>query len=244
MRNLLAAAALSLIAPLAAAQNSGPIIAYPPQNDTVSLSLALEDWVETQSARTELAIDASLPGSDAGKVRNNMLEAVKSLAQGVEWRFTTFDRSQDASGLEHWHAVMEARLPEAKLGGLSDRAKQASKPGLQINVQDVDFTPTLEETQAARFKLRGETYKKINEALTQLNQAEPDRKFRISNVDFGGLPNGDLEEVVVTARRSAGMPMAASAPIRGKGDGGQSFSLSEKVKVHVDVTFSALAPRE
>lgn len=243
MRNFAIAAALTSFAPFAAAQTPSPIIAYPPQNDTVGLSLALEDWVETQSARTEITIDASLPGSDAGKVRTNMLDAVKTLAQGAEWRFTTFDRNQDASGLEHWHAILEARLPEAKLGGLSDRAKQASKPGLQITVQNVDFTPTLAETQAARFKLRGEMYKKVNEALAQLNQAEPDRKFRISNIDFGSLPTGDLEEVVVTARR-AGAEMMAAAPMREKGDGGASLSLAEKVKVHVDVTFSALAPRE
>jgi hypothetical protein len=242
MRTLLIAAAISLTAPIALAQ--APIIAYPPQNDTVALSLALEDWVETQSARVEIAVDASLPGSDAGKVRSNMQDAVKSLSQGAEWRFTTFDRSQDASGLEHWHAVLEARLAEAKLGGLSDRAKQASKPGLQIAVQDVDFTPTLEETQAARFKLRGEMYKKINEALAQLNQAEPDRKYRISNMDFGNLSSAGLEEVVVTARRKTAMGMAAPAGPRGIGDGGQSFSLSQKVQVHVDVTFSALAPRE
>jgi len=242
MRKLPIAIALSLIAPLAAAQNPPPIVVYQPHDDTVGLSLALEDWVETQSARVELAIDASMPGSDAGKARANMLDAVKSLSSGTEWRFTVFDRNQDPSGLEHWHAVLESRLPEAKLGGLSDRAKQASKPGMQIAVQTVDFTPTLAETQAARFKLRGEMYKKVNEALAQLNQAEPDRKFRIANIDFGGLSGSDMEEIVVTARRGA-EPMMANAP-RGKGDGGAGLSLSEKVKVHVDVTFAAVAPRE
>jgi hypothetical protein len=242
MRNLTIIAALSLVAPLAAAQNSGPIIAYPPQNDTVSLSLALEDWVETQSARTELAINASLPGSDAGKARSSMLDAVKTLAQGAEWRFTSFDRSQDASGLEHWQAVLEARLPEAKLGGLADRAKQASKPGLQINVQNVDFTPTLAETETARAKLRSEMYKKVNEALAQLNQVEPDRKYRIARIDFGGREAIPFNEAMV-ARRNA-VPMAAAAPMQEKVDGGEAFSLSEKVKLHADVTFSALAPRE
>jgi hypothetical protein len=242
MRNLTIIAALSLVAPLAAAQNSGPIIAYPPQNDTVSVSLALEDWVETQSARTELAIDASLPGSDAGKARSSMLDAVKTLASGAEWRFTSFDRNQDASGLEHWHAVLEARLPEAKLGGLADRAKQASKPGLQINVQNVDFTPTLAETETARAKLRGEMYKRVNEALAQLNQAEPDRKYRIARIAFSDRQAVPLNEAMVAGRRSA-MPMAA-APMDEKVDGGEAFSLSEKVKVHADVTFSALAPRE
>jgi hypothetical protein len=242
MRRLPIAIAFSLVAPLAAAQAPSPIVVYQPHDDTVGLSLALEDWVETQSARVELSIDASMPGSDAGKARGNMLDAVKSLSSGAEWRFTVFDRNQDASGLEHWHAVLEARLPEAKLGGLSDRAKESSKPGLQIAVQTVDFTPTLAETQAARFKLRGEMYKKVNEALAQLNQAEPDRKFRISNIDFGSLSGSDMEEVVVTARR-VGEPMMAAAP-RGRGDNGAGLAMSEKVKVHVDVTFAAVPPKE
>ena len=153
MRSLILTAAIALGAPLAMAQTQ-PIMAYPPQNDTVSMSLLTEDWVQTQTARTERAVDASLPGSDAGKVRGDILTSVRSLAQGADWRFTVFDRNQDASGLEHWHAVVEARLPETQLGGLSDRAKQASKPGLQIKVQSVDFSPTLAEIEEVHRALR------------------------------------------------------------------------------------------
>ena len=175
MRSSALVAIVALTAPIAVAQTA-PVISYPPQNDTVSMSLALEDWVTTETARTELAIDATMPGSDAGKVRSDMLSAVKGLAQNAEWRFTRFDRDQDSSGLEHWHAVIEARLLENQLGGLSDRAKSASRPGLQIKEQAVDFSPTLAETEATRSKLRGEMYKRANEALAQLNQSEPDRK--------------------------------------------------------------------
>lgn len=168
---LLAAAALSLsigthVTPRAVA---GPTITLAAQDDQVSLSLALEDWVETQTARTEVAVDAALPGADAGKARAQMLAAVKELAQGAVWRFTAFDHASDTSGLERWHGILEARLPEAQLGGLSDRAKQASKPGLQLTVQTIDFSPTLAELEVGKAKLRGEMYKKINESLQQLN---------------------------------------------------------------------------
>lgn len=235
MRFLALAAALALLTPAAIAQTP-PIIAYPPQNDTVSLSLALEDWVETQTARTELAIDAAMPGSDAGKVRGDMLSAVKSLAQNAEWRFTRFDRDQDASGLEHWHAVLEARLPETQLGGLSDRAKQASKPGLQIRVQNVDFTPTLAETEATRGKLRGEMYKRVNEALAQLNQAEPDRKFRIQNINFGF--EAPTVRPIPYEARAAMTATAAVMPAPG------AVELSQKIQLHANVTFATLAPKE
>jgi hypothetical protein len=234
MRSLILTAAFVLTAPLAIAQTA-PILAYPPQNDTVSLSLVTEDWVQTQTARTELAVDASLPGSDAGKVRGDVLAAVKSLAQGADWRFTVFDRNQDPSGLEHWHAVIEARLPETQLGGLSDRAKQASKPGLQIKVQNVDFSPTLAEIEVTKAKLRTDMYKKVNEALAQLNQSEPDRKYRIMRIDFNG-PN------MIQSMPRMMKTMAAPAPEQDMSGG--DIALSEKAQLRANVTFAAVAPRE
>ena len=159
---------------------------------------------------------------------------MRSLAQGADWRFTVFDRNQDASGLEHWHAVVEARLPETQLGGLSDRAKQASKPGLQIKVQSVDFSPTLAEIEATRAKLRSDMYKKVNEALAQLNQSEPDRKYRIMHIDFNGL---------VTAPPLQKMARTMAAPMP-DAEMSSDVAVSEKAQLRANVTFAAIAPRE
>jgi hypothetical protein len=236
MRSTVLIAIVALASQVAFAQ-SAPIIAYPPQNDTVSMSLALEDWVTTETARTELAIDAAMPGSDAGKVRGEILNAVKGLAQAAEWRFTRFDREQDSTGLEHWHAVLEARLPEGQLGGLADRAKSASRPGLQIKEQTVDFSPTMAETEATRTKLRGEMYKRVNDALAQLNQAEPDRKYRIESINFGFAAPQPINYPMA---RAAAMPMlsASSAPETA------GVSLAQKVEMTANVTFAARAPTQ
>ena len=231
---IVALAAQTAVAQVALAQ-TGPIIAYPPQNDTVSMTLALEDWVTTETARTELAVDATLPGSDAGKVRDEMQNAVKGLVQSAEWRFTRFDRDQDSSGLEHWHAILEARIPENQLGGLADRAKSASRPGLQIKEQTVDFSPTLAETEATRTKLRGEMYKRVNDALAQLNQAEPDRKYRIENINFGFTP----AQSVNYGMRSA-VPMASMSASQEPAN----VSVAQKVEITTNVTFAARAPSQ
>ncbi len=233
MRSLAFAVALSLTAPLALAQT----VMAPRPDDTVSLSLTTEDWVQTQTVRTVLAVDAAFPGADAGKVRTEILGAVKKLADGVDWRFTRFDHNDDASGLERWNATLEARLPEAQLSGLSDRAKQASKPGLQVTFQQADFTPTLAETEAVKAKLRGDMYKKINDALAQLNQAEPDRKYRMMNVNFN--------DNAVTSRPANNLMMAAAPAMRAKSGGeDESFERSEKLQLNANVTFAAVAPKE
>jgi len=234
MRPFTIALAFALIAPLAMAQSA--ISARP--DDTVNLSLKLEDWVETQTVRTVLAVDAAFPGADAGKVRGEILGAVKKLADGADWRFTRFDHNDDASGLERWNATLEARLPEAQLSGLSDRAKQASKPGLQVTFQQADFSPTLVETEAAKTKLRGDMYKKINEALAQLNQAEPDRKYRVMQVNFEEASPIYAEAAQNLNRATVAAPMYKAA------NAGDGIERSEKLQLSANVVFAALAPKD
>ena len=234
MRSIALLSFLAFLAPKALAQT--PIVAYPPQNDTVSMALSSEDWVTSATAHTEIAIDAALPGSDAGKARGDMLGAVKGLAQNADWRFTTFDRTQDSSGLEHWHAVVETRLPESQLGGFADRAKQASRPGMQLKVQTIDFTPTLAETEAARAKLRGEMYKRVNDALSQLNQAEPDRKYRIESINFGAAPM-----MARTYNMLRGGAMAAASPAPEQ-TAVANVDVAQKIELTANVTFAAHAP--
>jgi hypothetical protein len=233
MRPFAIALALSLVAPLATAQT----VVNPRPDDTVSLSLKVEDWVQTQTVRTVLAVDAAFPGADAGKVRGEILATVKKLAEGADWRFTRFDHNDDASGLERWNATLEARLPETQLSGLSDRAKQASKPGLQITFQQADFSPTLAETESARAKLRSDMYKKINEALAQLNQAEPDRKYRVMHVNFND--NMVTPHPVDMVMAAAPGPRAFKAA-----DQEEGIERSEKLQLSASVTFAALASKE
>lgn len=233
MRSLAIAVALSLAAPLAFAQTA----VTPRPDDTVNLSLKLEDWVQTQTVRTVLGVDAAFSGADAGKVRGEILSAVKKLADGADWRFTRFDHNEDASGLERWNATLEARLPEAQLSGLSDRAKQASKPGLQVTLQEADFSPTLAEVEAAKAKLRGDMYKKVNEALAQLNQSEPDRKFRVMHINF------DNSAPIYGAGALAGAP-APAAMYNKMASPDEAVERSQKLQLSATVTFASMAPHE
>jgi hypothetical protein len=208
----------------------------PPVMDQVVLDLAAEDWVGTETALVTVSADAAATGADAGTQRADLLRAVDGLAPDAEWRIVGFDRSTDQAGLERWRAVAEARLTEDALAGLADKARQASRPGLQLRIASIEFTPTLIEMEAVRARLRAEIYGKAASELKALEQSFPGRRFRMGNIDFADQPP------VTYARktREDTQPMAmAAAPAQ---DG--PVNVSEKLVIRARVILSAVAPRE
>ena len=186
MKRLLAAAALILALTLNFAAKAEE---YKP-DDSVVFNLSAESWVTTKTARVTLSVEAAVSSNTAGTMRADMTKAVNDMVK-ADWRLTSFNRSEDTTGLERWSAQYEARVPENELNGLNDKAKKSSKAGMQIIVTDVNFTPTLEENQAAENALRTQIYKLANEQLAALNGAIAGRNYRIAKIDFvGGMQGG------------------------------------------------------
>lgn len=158
-------------------------------DDMVAFDLSAEGWVSTKSARVTLSVEAAVTGNMAGTMRTSMTKAVNDIVK-ADWRLTSFNRGQDQTGMERWSAVYEARVNEADLGGLHDQAKKTSKAGMQITVSEIDFSPTLEETQATMATLRTQIFKQANEQLASLNSTIQGRSFRIGAISFGnnGIP--------------------------------------------------------
>ncbi len=205
----------------------------PPVMDSVTLQLDAEDWVDTASARVLVSVDAAGAGADAGTVRSSLLEAIRSLVPKAEWRIVRFERATDSAGLERWRALAEARLPDTALGGLSDKARQASRPGLQIRVDAVEFTPTPAEVDTVRTRLRGEIYRKAAAELKALEQVFPGRSFRMGSIDF----DDDAMAVRMMRKEAQAMTMAAPAPADAA-----PLNVSEKLSVSARVVLSAVAP--
>jgi hypothetical protein len=226
MKKYLLAASL-LLSPL-------PAFADQPVQDTVTFQLKAEDWVQATTARVTVALDASLPGTDAAKVRQQMQQAVAALGE-ADWRFASFDHGTDQSGLETWHAELEARVKESALGGLADKAKAASKPGMQLKVTNTEFTPTLAETEAVKAKLRSQIYAAANDELKRLQTAEPDRKFRLGGVDFEeNTPGGGPVIRQLRGNAMAIMP-AAAAPASSDGE----VNVQQKMVLQARVTLAS-----
>lgn len=232
---------LAVLALVPIALAAAPAAAFEPRPvmDQVVLSLSAEDWVEAENARVIVAVDAALPGSDAASVRTEMLAALDQLAADAEWRFLSFDRFQDESGLERWRARAEARLPETALGGIADRAEDASRPGLQVRVENTDFSPTLAEIEAVEADLRSELYERAREELDRLNQVFPDRDYRVATIDFlnqGYHPTMDRRPQMMAASRAEMAP----APMA---DGG-GLSVSQKLTLTAQIVLQVLVPQD
>lgn len=207
--------------------------------DTVTFTLSSEDWVSTKTARVIINVEAAVNGATAGTARADMLKAVEGVAK-ADWKLTGFSRSQDQTGLERWSASFEARLPENALGGIHEAAKKAGKAGMQLSIAEIDFSPTLDETEAARATLRTKIYKSASEQLATLNATLPGRSYRIAEITFldAGMPQiYTMKAMSMPNRRMAAMATSAGAPP--ESDAAMAMQRSEKISVSAAVVFAS-----
>lgn len=206
-------------------------------DDMVTFDLSAESWVSTKTARVVLSIEAAVTENTAGSMRASMTKAVNDIVK-ADWKLTSFNRGQDQTGMERWSAVYEARVKESDLTGLNDQAKKVSKAGMQITVSGIDFSPTLEETQATMALLRTDLYKQANDQLVMLNNTITGRNFRISSIAFGDA-TGPVITKMARAPNSKVMTMAADG---GHGFASESDSMSreEKITMTAHIVYAAL----
>ncbi len=213
-----------------------------PREDNIAFDLTAEGWAVSKTALAIVNVEAAVGDKGAGALRADLTKAVNDMAPG-EWRLTALNRSQDQAAVEHWSATFEARLPENQLNGLSEAAKKQSKPGMQLTLADLVFTPTLDEIEAERNQLRRQIYKDATEQLTSLNSAFPGRAYRIAMINFTG--DTALDETAVMPQVFRGpqlmmKAMTAASPANSAAGPG-SIERFQKVRVTGRVIYAALA---
>ncbi len=230
MRRSLVPLALASLLFTAVPVVSAQTLPVQPMIDTVSFNVSVEDWVKTETALVTLVVDIAGNGN-GGTVRSDVLKAVAGIADRAEWRIVAMNPQSDSAGLERWQAQLQARLPEGQLSALGDRAKKASKPGLQVRVGGVAFDPTLAETEETRSALRDKIYAKVNAELKRLNAAFPGRNYRAGDISFTeqrmAMPASAYREKMVMA---AAAPMADALP-----------GVQDQMVLEARVTLSAFA---
>ncbi len=204
-------------------------------DDQIVLTLAMEDHITTENPLVHVSIDAAFNDSQQGKVRSEVLAALKKLDSKADWRLTNLNRRTDRSGLVQWSVQAEARMKADSLSGFEERAKKSSRGGFTIRLNNVDWTPTLAEREAGMRALRGQLYKAAMAERDMVNDAFGPRAFRIGLIDFVGT--GPLVQQTRAAKAEAGMmrTMAADASFAPQ----TGFSVSEKLRLKATVVLIA-----
>jgi len=194
-----------------------------PKPDRVVLTLSAEDWVDTSDALVSVSIAAAFAGDRTTSLRADMLKVLGELATDVDWRITRFVQGAGKAGLENWRIRAEARIAESGLGGLRDRARRLSKPGLQLVVVGTDFSPTRAEREKVAGHLRERIYTMVAEEAERLSRAFTGKTFRLHLIDFSGQ--------IVQHEAKRVRQMRAAAPAQLASDGGGAMSVSRKLIV-------------
>jgi hypothetical protein len=224
---------IPLLAALPAAAQDKPaaVLVGAERDAKVVLDLKAEAWVETKTALVRAVIEAAFASGQSGAVRTQALEALQKVAPQGQWHITSFDQLPDPSGLERWRLVGESRLEEAQTQGLRDRAQTASRSGLKITVESVDFTPTLAEREATLAGLRQQIYRDVKAELDRLNAVAAPQKYQARRIDF--LADRIAPEPLAKARGAQAVMMAAPAA-----DAGGGFDLAQKAIVRARVVLA------
>lgn len=181
-------------------------------DDEVVFTVAVESWVETTTATVRVVADLAVEAGRFAIARGELVALLKGLGTGAEWRIADFSKGRDDAGFERWRVTAEARLPEAALSELGSRLKAASKPGLALSVETIDYTPTLVEREAVINMLRGRVYARVAEEIGALEAVFRDRDFRVRLIDFtqGFRPQPRLMREGMVAAAQGDAPSVAN----------------------------------
>ena len=97
-----------------------------------------------------------------------------------------FSRTGSKANLEQIHAVAEARLPETALAGIREHAKSLSMEGQTYTIQDIIYSPSVDEISAVTAKLRSQIYTQAKAELGRLNAVFPQPNYSLYSVNFVG----------------------------------------------------------
>lgn len=211
-----------LISPVAQAQQM--------RDDTVTLDLSLEKWIETDSATVTVVADLAVKAGGLGMARAAMQADLTKISAKAPWRLVGNDRLRDEAGFERWRITAEARLPSTALGGIGSIVDELGEAGRSYTLLGIDFTPTLAEREVARAALRADIYQRAADELARLNAVYPTRDYRVAEIHTS--PNAMVRPKPAIMRRAETAPTFSA-------DTAGSDNVAEKVMLRASIRFAA-----
>lgn len=151
--------------------------------DKISFTVSAKQWVQTNSAKVTVNINATLSQTNLVKARSEIMGQLNQIAKG-DWHLTSFNRGQDNSGLEKLNVQAEIRINQNQLTDLYKNAKAVSKPGMKYEIGSIEFKPSLKEIESVKNDLRSKLYAQVNQELDNINKAYPGQSYSVNNIVF------------------------------------------------------------
>lgn len=175
-----------------------------PLQDSITLQIRDEVTVTNDTVRLTVPIVALIDSDTAEeKIRSDIRAALAKFVPGAEWQFNSIYRAPDGTGHERMQLNAVARVSERENNRLEQRAKDASRTGLQINPPQVDTTIPAAKLEEAEANLRISLVKKAVAEQKALSEAAG-RTYRLHSLNF--LNTGD-----VAIRKSAHLNATVAA---------------------------------
>lgn len=162
--------------------------ANPKQLNKIVYQLHAKNWVKTNKANVVISVNAIMQDQNLPHVQQEIMQKLNKLNAEQKWNIVTFSRSQDQSGLEKLHMVVNARLLETKLNNFRDRVKSLSKSGEKFQLQNINFEPSVKDMEQTRNALREQIYKQVKIELEQLNKTFPKQHYFLHDINFVQQP--------------------------------------------------------
>jgi hypothetical protein len=193
----------------------------------ITLQVTAEQWVPTKTALVSVGVNAAVNDSALETIQDALLRKLNTVSSLGEWHIISYERSLDKSGLEHLQITAQARLPMAALTGIRDKVKSVSKPGETFSVDDIQFTPSMQELRDANTALRNDIYQQVKDELARISKLYPEQKYYVHEVNFnvGLMPPG---------------PMPMNAMMQAKAGGG-SFAVGDKLVLRATAVLGSMA---
>ena len=215
--------ALALLVAAAPAAQAAERDPHRGQATRVVLELVEEGWVASDTARAMVAIDTAVRPENVARAPADIQAAIDGLAD-ADWRVTSFMRRRDETGLPRWRVLAEARLDAAAVSRLNDRAEDASEPGFRVSVIGLDYSPTLDEREAALADLRTAIRTRAEAERIRLARELGTLDWRIGRVDTTAerfvadrpmmMTTAETSRAVAAAPKSGGNdPAAPGLPV-------------------------------
>jgi len=176
---------------------------------------------------------------DQAALEGRIREALAAFVAAA-WSFSRIERDADAAGYERVGLVASARVRAAENWNLTERARLASREGLQIGAHKVDYSLSRERVDTAFDELRLEILRRAEAQARTLSEGSG-RTWRVGDIAFGAIDAGEHGQRVSAKGAYRDQDEVLFAALDDSEGEGEAMAGAERISLVAAVTLKAFS---